>query len=99
MYSAGMSDKCCEVEVRDKDCVCEHEMSTCEILRDIRKELNETLMCLSQIKLSIDGEGMKDRSGDEPGCMHDEVKCIEHMAMDCVALSHVIHDKLFRRLS
>lgn len=95
MYSAGIPDKCCEVEVGGKNC--EHEMSTCEILSDVRKELNETLSCLLQIRLAVEGGETKDRCCEEPGCMHDEVKMIERMAVDCMGLAHLIHDKLFRK--
>ncbi|MBO7423263.1 MAG: hypothetical protein J6T99_07755 [Oscillospiraceae bacterium] len=74
---------------------CEREQTTAEIVRNIRKELSETVSVLCGIRLSLTGEEAQERKIDEPKCFHEEVKAIEHMAMDCIALSHMIADKLF----
>ena len=71
------------------------ELTTSEIVKSIRKELAETFGVLSQIKTSIDGEAPIDKKCDEPNCLHDDIKLIERMAMDCMGLAHVIHAKLF----
>lgn len=76
--------------------VCEREMSTSEILKEIRSELVETFVVLSQIKIAVDGEAINDRKTDEPKCLHDEMKLTEVIATDCMGLAHAIHDKLFR---
>ena len=74
---------------------CERQMSTREVLEEIRKELSETVMVLSNIRLSIEGVQAQDRKTEEPKCLYDEVLMIEHMAVDCMGLSHAILDKLF----
>lgn len=91
-----LSERCVrESEIIDPTCV-ERAMSTSEIIKEIRKELAETISCLANIKFSIDGECINERKTDEPKCMNDEIKIIERMAVDCIGLSHEIHDKLFR---
>ena len=79
--------------LNDADLV--REQSASETIREIRKELNETILCLSNIELSLCGEQGKGRTDEEPASMIDELRLIEHMAMDCIALSHRIHEKLF----
>lgn len=76
--------------------LCVDELTTSEIVKDIRKELAETVGVLSQIKTSIDGEMPADRKADEPKCLHDDIKLIERMAIDCMGLAHTIQAKLFR---
>lgn len=76
------------------DC-CERQMSTAEILQETRKELAETIAVLSGIRLSLEGVEAPDRKTEEPKCLYDEVLTIEHMAADCMGLSHIILDKLF----
>jgi hypothetical protein len=89
-YSATVSAKPVGGEV------CERVMSTAEIAKDIRRELSETLCCLSDIKLSIDGEEPRDRAADEPKCLNDEIRLINRMALDCMGMAHVIRDILFK---
>ena len=74
---------------------CERQMSTREVLDEIRKELAETVSVLSSIRLSIEGVQAQDRKTEEPKCLYDDVLMIEHMAVDCMGLSHAIMDKLF----
>ena len=74
---------------------CESPMSTREVLSEIRKELAETVSVLSCIRLSIEGVQAQDRKAEEPKCLYDEVIMIEHMAVDCMGLSHAIMAKLF----
>lgn len=74
---------------------CEREQTTADIIRNIRKELSETVSVLCGIRLSLIGEEAPERKIEEPKCFHEEVKAIEHIAMDCMALSHLIADKLF----
>ena len=75
--------------------VCERQMTTREVLEEIRKELSETVLTLTQIRLSIEGVQAQDRKTEEPKCLYDEVLMIEHMATDCMGLSYAIMDKLF----
>ena len=75
--------------------VCEREVTTSEVIRDIRKELAETISVLSAIRLMLEGEETPERKIDEPKCLHEEVRVIERMAIDCMGLSHVISDRLF----
>lgn len=88
-YCARESTVCEPVEC------CERQMSTREVLDEIRKELAETVSVLSSIRLSIEGVQAQDRKTEEPKCLYDEVLMIEHMAVDCMGLSHAIMDKLF----
>ena len=74
---------------------CERQMSTREVLDEISKELAETVSVLSSIRLSIEGVQAQDRKTEEPKCLYDHVLMIEHMAVDCMGLSHAIIDKLF----
>ena len=74
---------------------CEKELPTSEILKEIRKELYETICILSSIRLSLEGNETNERKIEEPKCMYDEVVGIEHMAVDCMGLSHAIMDRLF----
>ena len=78
-----------------EEAVCEREMVTSEIVREIRKELAETIIVLCGIRLSLEGTEAPERKTEEPKCLHDEVKTIEHMAVDCMGLAHVIADRLF----
>ena len=75
--------------------ICEREMSSSEILKEIRKELTETLMVLKQIDVNVEGVCAEDPKIDEPKCLHDELKLTEHIAVDCMGLSHRIYSKLF----
>lgn len=79
------------------DICCEREMSIGDLIAEIRKELSETISCLSQMKVNLDGDPFNERKVDEPKCLMDEIKLIEHMAVDCIGLSHTIYDKLYRR--
>ena len=74
---------------------CEKQMSTREVLDEIRKELAETVSVLSSIRLYIEGVQSQDRKIEEPKCLYDEVRIIEVMAVDCMGLSFAIMDKLF----
>ena len=74
---------------------CEREQTTADIVRSIRKELAETTAVLCGIRLSLTGEDQPEKKIDEPKCFHEEVKTLERMAMDCMALSHLIAEKLF----
>ncbi len=73
----------------------ERQMAISEVLKETRKELAETISVLSSIRLSIEGLTPPDRKTEEPKCLFDEVLMIEHMALDCMGLSHAIIDKLF----
>ena len=75
--------------------VFERSMSTREVLGEIKKELAETVSVLSGIRLSVEGVQAQDRKTEEPKCLHEEVLMIEHMAVDCMGLSHAIMAKLF----
>ena len=90
-----MRDYMVEKPIVNQD-ACVQEMTTSEIVKEIRKELMEPILCLSQIRLALDGEVEPDRKMDEPRCLHDEIQMIEHMSVDCIGLSHAIHDKMFR---
>ena len=79
----------------EHDEVCERQMSTREVLEEIRKELMETVAILSGIRLSLEGVQAQDRKAEEPKCLYDEVLMIETMATDCMGLSHAILAKLF----
>lgn len=74
---------------------CERNMTTREVLDEIRKELMETVSVLSGIRLAIEGVQAQDRKTEEPKCLYDEVLMIERMAVDCMGLSHAIMEKLF----
>ena len=74
---------------------CEKQMSTREVIDEIKKELMETVSVLSSIRLSIEGVQAPDRKTEEPKCLYDDVLMIEHMAVDCMGLSHEIMSKLF----
>lgn len=74
---------------------CESQISTKEVLATIRKELSESVSVLSCIRLSLEGVQAQDRKTEEPKCLYDEVLMIEHMATDCMGLSHAILSKLF----
>lgn len=91
-----MMDYCAMESTRNEPVeVCEREMTTSEILKKIRGELVETSAVLSQIKVAVDGEAFIGMEKDEPKCLHDEMKLTERIAMDCMELAHLIHDKLF----
>ena len=74
---------------------CERQMSTAEIVREIRKELSETISVLNGIRLSLEGTETPERKADEPKCFYEEVLTIEHIAVDCMGVTHAIADKLF----
>ena len=73
----------------------EREQTTAEIVRNIGKELSETVSVLCGIRFSLIGEEAPERKIDEPKCLNEEVKAIERMEMDCITLSRLIADKLF----
>ena len=89
-----MNDYCAKESTAVED-PCERQMSASELIRDIRKELSETVTCLLNIEMSLCGEQMEVQKQEEPRCLNDELKLIERMAMDSIGLSHKIHDKLF----
>lgn len=74
---------------------CESQMSTSEVLKEIRKELSEAISAMSCIRLSLEGVTAPDRKTEEPKCLYDEVLMIERMATDCMGLSQAIIYKLF----
>jgi len=76
--------------------ICEREMSASEIVKEIRKELAETISCLSNIETCLTGCGGERGAVDEPKCLRDELCLVERMATDCIGLSHRIHEILFR---
>jgi len=93
-----MMDYCARETTIAAEPECCREMSTSEIVKEIRKELMETELTLMRIKLSLDGKGTEERNTEEPRCLLDEIKQIEHIAVDCMGLSHEIHDQLFRSM-
>lgn len=91
-----MLDYCAKSEtLPSAEEVCEKGMPTSEILKGIRKELAETIAILTNIRLSLEGKETPERKYEEPKCLYDEVKEIEHMSLDCMGLSHSILDRLF----
>ena len=90
-----MDYKVTETTLNDPTEACERQMSTIEIVREIRKELSETISVLDNIRLSLEGTETPERKTDEPKCFYEEVLTIEHIAFNCMGLAHVIADKLF----
>ena len=90
-----MNDYCARESTPVDNEACVRKLSAKEIISGIRKELAETILCLAQIELSLCGEPGEGKKQEEPKCMNDELKYIDRMAMECIALSHDIHNKLF----
>ena len=74
---------------------CERERTTSDIVKETKKALSETMAVLNGIRLSLEGTNAPERKTEEPKCFHDDVKAVENLAMDCMALAHIIADRLF----
>ena len=73
----------------------ERNMTTREIIEEIRMNLQETLAVLTSMRLSIEGSQAQERKAEEPKCLHDDVLMIKNMTVDAMGLSHAIMAKLF----
>ena len=75
--------------------VCERQMSTKEILDEIKMNLQETVTVLTNIRISIEGTSAPERKAEEIKCMYDDVLMIKNISLDAMGLSHAILAKLF----
>ena len=78
-----------------RDEVVERNMTTREIINEIRMNLQETIAVLTNMRFSIEGESSQERKAEEPKCLHDDVLMIKNMTVDAMGLSHAIMAKLF----
>lgn len=91
-----MMDYCARESTRcEGEEVCVSQMSTSEILKETRKELTETISILRGISFSLNGKELNEKNNEEPKCLYDEANAIRSMALDCMALAHIIMDTLF----
>ena len=91
-YCASESTNC------DDEEVCVTKMSTCEILKETRQELAETISVLKGISSLLNGKEINEKNNEEPKCLYDEANAIRIMAHDCLGFAHVIMDTLFGKM-